>query len=76
MTTDNCALDTYTRLMSANGAAQIYRAALRAGVMRALADGPASAAAVAKSCGTAIRPTALLLDGLVALGLLEACGDA
>jgi len=75
-TINNRALETYAQLMSANGVAQIYRAALQAGVMRALADGPASAAAVAKSCGTAIRPTALLLDGLVALGLLEACGDA
>jgi SAM-dependent methyltransferase len=32
---DNHALETYARLMSANGAAQIYRAAVQAGVLRA-----------------------------------------
>ena len=76
MTTDNRALDTYTRLMSANGAAQIYRAAQQAGILQALADGPASAAAVAQACGTALRPTGLLLDGLRALGLVEPAGEA
>jgi ubiquinone/menaquinone biosynthesis C-methylase UbiE len=74
-TIDNRALDAYTRLMSANGAAQIYRAAQEAGVLQALASGAASAAAVAAACGTAVRPTALLLDGLVALGLVEPSGD-
>jgi ubiquinone/menaquinone biosynthesis C-methylase UbiE len=75
-TADNRALDSYARLMSANGAAQIYRAALQAGVLQALANGPASAAAVAAACGTAIPPTTLLLDGLVALDLVEPAGDA
>jgi len=74
-TIDTRALETYAHLMSANGAVQIYRAAEEAGVLRALADGPASAAAVAQAYGTAKRPTALLLDGLVALGLVERCGD-
>ena len=61
--------------MSANGAAQIYRAAQQAGVLQALANGSATAAAVAGACGTAIHPTALLLDGLVALGLVEPSGE-
>lgn len=74
--TDPCALATYARLMSANGAAQIYRAAQQAGVLQALANGPADAAAVAATCGTAMRPTALLLDGLAALGLVERSGGA
>ena len=73
---DNHALETYARLMSANGAARIYRAAVQAGVLQALANGPASVAAVAAACGTAIPPTALLLDGLVALGLVEPAGEA
>lgn len=72
--TDRCALETYAQLMSANGAVQIYRAAQGAGIPQALAAGPATAAAVAQACGTAIRPTTLLLDGLVALGLLERAG--
>jgi ubiquinone/menaquinone biosynthesis C-methylase UbiE len=72
---DDRALETYAQLMSANGAAQIYRAAAQAGVLQQLANGPASAAAVAAACGTALHPTALLLDGLVALGLLEPCGE-
>ena len=45
-------------------------------MVQALASGPASAAEVAAACRTAIRPTALLLDGLVALGLLEQVGEA
>jgi len=76
MTTDMRALETYTQLMSAHGAAQIYRAAQQAGVLQALGSGPASAAAVAQASGTALRPTALLLDGLRALGLLERAGEA
>ena len=68
---DTHALETYAHLMTANGAVQIYRAAQEAGIPQALAAGPATAAAVAQACGTAIRPTTLLLDGLVALGLLE-----
>ena len=72
---DNRALETYARLMRANGAVQIYRAARQAGLLRALADGPGNAAAVAGACGTAMRPTALLLDGLVALGLVERCSN-
>ncbi len=75
-TIDNGALETYARLMSANGAAQVYRAAQQAGVLQALSAGPASAAEVASTCRTAIRPTALLLDGLVALGLVESAGKA
>jgi ubiquinone/menaquinone biosynthesis C-methylase UbiE len=76
MITDNRVLETYAHLMSANGAAQIYRAAVQAGVLLALAGGPAGAAAVATACGTAIDPTALLLDGLVALGVIEQVGEA
>lgn len=75
-TIDTRALETYAQLMSANGAAQIYHAAVQAGVLQALANGPASAAEVASACHTAIRPTALLLDGLVALGLIEPVGEA
>lgn len=75
MTIDACALETYAQLMTANGAARIYHAAQRAGVLQTLAGGPASAAAVAEACGTVLRPTALLLDGLVALGLLEPVGE-
>ena len=73
---DNRALETYARLMSANGAAQIYRGAQQAGILQALAGEPANAAAVAQICGTALRPTALLLDGLSALGLVEPVGEA
>jgi ubiquinone/menaquinone biosynthesis C-methylase UbiE len=75
-TIDGHALDVYARLMTANGAAQIYRAAQQAGVVQALASGPATAAEVASACRTAIQPTALLLDGLVALGLIEQVGEA
>jgi ubiquinone/menaquinone biosynthesis C-methylase UbiE len=72
---DTRALETYARLMSANGTAQIYRAAQEAGILRALAGGSASAAATARICDTAIRPTTLLLDGLVA-GLVGRAGEA
>ena len=74
--TDTRTLETYAQLMSANGAAQIYRAAQQTGVLHTLAGGPASAAAVAQACGTAIHPTMLLLDGLAALGLVECTGTA
>lgn len=72
---DTRALETYAQLMSANGAVQIYRAAQEAGIVQTLAAGPATADTVARTCGAAIRPTTLLLQGLVALGLLEQVGE-
>ena len=75
-TIDSRALETYAHLMSANGAVQIYRTAQEAGVLQALASGAESAAAVAAACGAAVQPMALLLDGLVALGLVELSDEA
>lgn len=48
--------------------------ALRAGVFRALADGPRTAAGLAECVGMAARDAMDLLDTLVALGLLERNG--
>jgi SAM-dependent methyltransferase len=75
-TIDKRALETYAQLMSANGAVRIYHAAQQTGVLQSLARGAASAAAIAEACGTAIHATVLLLEGLVALGLVERSGEA
>ncbi len=65
----------YFRLMNANGAAHAYREAVRSGILDALAKAPASPAEVARACGTAERPTALLLDVLRAVGCLAVEGE-
>lgn len=68
-------LETYFRLMSLNGAAHIYRTAQNVGIFEALTAGPASASAVAQRCETKEYPTALILDGLCALGAVERDGE-
>jgi SAM-dependent methyltransferase len=68
-------LAAYFRLMNANGAAHVYREAVRAGVLDALRAGPAGSGTVAERCGLAGRPVALLLEVLASLGLVEAEGD-
>lgn len=68
-------LETYFRLMNANGAAQVYHAALEAGVLAALEKGAKTAADVAEACGFEQRPTGLLLEALHSLGLLVEHGD-
>jgi len=60
----------YFRLMNVNGAAHVYREAGRAGIFRELNAGRKTAAELAKACGTAPRPTQLVLDALVPLGVV------
>lgn len=64
-------LETYFRLMTLNGAAHIFRTAQNAGIFQALKAGSISAVTVARTCGTLEHPTALLLNGLCALGVVE-----
>ena len=68
-------LPAYFQLMNANGAAHLYREAVRAGILAALEPGPRTAEEVARECGAAPRPTCLVLDALVALSLAERSGD-
>lgn len=68
------ALQTYFDVMSMNGGARVYHSAQEAGIFKALAHGPAKAAAVAESCGLKERPVSLLLDCLCGLRLLS-CQD-
>ncbi len=64
-------LDWYFRLMTFNGAARVYHTARDVGIFEALNAGALSAADVARTCGTKEHPTALLLDSLCALGVIE-----
>jgi hypothetical protein len=67
----NRLLPAYFHLMNANGAAHLYREALRSGILPALASGEKSAAVVAQECGTIERPTKLMLEALAALNLAQ-----
>ncbi|HUE74235.1 MAG TPA: class I SAM-dependent methyltransferase [Pirellulaceae bacterium] len=71
MTDHERILAAYFQLMNFNGAAHVYREAVRSGLLPALLGGAKSAAELAEECGTATKPTPLLLDVLVALGLAE-----
>ena len=64
-------LATYFQLMNMNGASQVYREALRSGILDALQSGKESAADVAAACGTVERPTKLVLDTLCAMGVAQ-----
>jgi ubiquinone/menaquinone biosynthesis C-methylase UbiE len=66
----------YFHLMNLNGAAHVYREANRAGVFRELMAGRKTVAQVAEACSTAVRPTQLLLEALVSLGVVVSHGDA
>lgn len=64
----------YFQLMGHNGAAHMYREAMRAGIFRELAEARQTAADLAVKCRCAARPAELLLDALASLGLV-ARGD-
>jgi ubiquinone/menaquinone biosynthesis C-methylase UbiE len=65
----------YFQLMGHNGAAHVYREALRAGILGELADARRTAADLAERCRCAQRPTELLLDALSSLGLVTRVED-
>jgi 2-polyprenyl-3-methyl-5-hydroxy-6-metoxy-1,4-benzoquinol methylase len=69
-------LPAYFQLMNSNGAAHLYREAVRAGILAALESCPSTAGEVARECGTVERPTRLVLEALAALSLVERSGDA
>jgi SAM-dependent methyltransferase len=60
----------YFRLMSINGAAHVYREAGRAGIFGELLSSRKTAAELADACGTALRPTQLLLAALAPMGIV------
>lgn len=64
------ALDTYFRLMSMKGAVEVFHTASRAGILKAVAAGATTAAAVAAACRLEVRAVGLVLDTLVAIGLV------
>ncbi len=68
--------DALMDLMRGFQPACVLAAGAEVGVFDALADGPASAADVAGRMNTNSRATTVLLDALVALGLLSKQGDA
>ncbi len=64
------------QLHMAMAAPRVLTAALQLNLFDHLRAGPASAAAVAAAAGTSLRGTRMLLDALVALGLLGRQGPA
>ena len=66
----------YFRLMNMNGAAHVYREAMRQGILDVLAKEPMNAAELSRVCGTQEKSTSLLLEVLAALGLVDAVDEA
>lgn len=66
----------YFRLMNVNGAAHVYREALRAGFLDALLAAPRTAADLAAVCETDERATVLVLEVLEAVGVVQREGAA
>lgn len=65
----------YFQLMNINGAAHVYREAVRAGVLDAMRGSRQTADEIAAACKLAARPTGLLLEALAALGVVERVED-
>jgi ubiquinone/menaquinone biosynthesis C-methylase UbiE len=62
-------LSAYFDLMNCNGAANVYRVALEAGLLDAIAEGPLTAEEVAAKCQCDARATELVLQTLEAMRL-------
>jgi ubiquinone/menaquinone biosynthesis C-methylase UbiE len=62
-------LSAYFDLMNCNGAANVYRVALEAGLLDAIAEGPLTAEEVAVKCQSDPRATELVLQTLEAMRL-------
>ena len=61
----------YFRLMNMNGASHVYRESVRLGLLDSITENPRTVADIAVSCGTLEGPTALLLDVLDTLGIVQ-----
>jgi 2-polyprenyl-3-methyl-5-hydroxy-6-metoxy-1,4-benzoquinol methylase len=61
--------------MNSNGASHVYRESVKAGLLDALTPGAKSADQVADTCRTDHRATALVLDTLCTLGLVQHDGQ-
>ena len=68
-------LADYYRLMSCNGADQVYRTAVDSGLLDTLRDATRSTEDVAEAIGAAPRPVGLVCEVLASLGLVQG-GDA
>ncbi|MEM9914294.1 MAG: class I SAM-dependent methyltransferase [Planctomycetota bacterium] len=64
-------LENYFRLMSANGADQVYRTALSSGLLDALRENKCSAAELANRLTAQEYPVALMCEVLESLGVIE-----
>jgi ubiquinone/menaquinone biosynthesis C-methylase UbiE len=64
-------LSAYFQLMNANGAAHVYREAVRSGLFAALDSDARTIQEICRQCGTAARPTELMLEALAVMGLVS-----
>lgn len=64
-------LQTYFQLMNLNGAARVYQAAIKKGILDALLAAPADGGRISEACGTREGPTRLVLEVLRSMGLVE-----
>lgn len=68
-------LETYTTLMTMNGAAHAYAAALSTGIINTIVEEPRTAHDIVRICGTVEHATVLLLDALCAMNVLVKDGE-
>ena len=68
-------LRQYHELMQLNAVSHLFRAAREVGILNELQSGQRTLDQLCESLGLAKEPTRLLLDALVAVGLIEAYGE-
>jgi SAM-dependent methyltransferase len=69
------ALETYFRLMSMNGGVQVFRSAMKAGILDRIRVEPLTADEIARRCELKAAPARLVLEALCALGLIRKSGE-
>lgn len=75
MTAQDRTLDHYHHLMQINAASHLIRAARELGVLDQLREGQRTLSQLAESISVSEQPLDLLLDGLVAIGVVEKYQD-
>lgn len=75
MSAQDRTLDQYQELMNINAVSHLIRAGRRAGIFEQLEEGQRTADQLCAALSLQLEPTQLLLDALVAIGIIENYGE-
>ena len=76
MSAQDRTLDQYQKWLNVNAVSHLIHASRRLGILQALEDGQRTATQLCESLSLRPEPTGLLLDAIVAIGIIEQYRDA